>query len=153
MRPFKVLVPIDLSPSSLQILDFALSRERLGGAEFTLLYVVPSGEVETFASLGGGPEEGFSKIRKEALVRLEKEARNRSGGEGAPDIVCRVSAGVPFREICRLAEDESFDLIVLGTHGRTGLPHLLLGSNAERVVQHASCPVLSVTPRVLRGED
>jgi len=55
-----------------------------------------------------------------------------------------VVLGVPATEILRCAEDGGFDAIVMGTHGRTGLTHLLLGSTAERVVRHAPCPVVIV---------
>ena len=54
--------------------------------------------------------------------------------------------GPPFVEIVRYAKEEKFDLIVIGTHGRSGLAHMLLGSVAEKVVRKASCPVLTVRP-------
>ena len=56
----------------------------------------------------------------------------------------RVQTGAPFEEIIKIAEEERADLIVMGTHGRAGLSHLLLGSVAERVVRLATCPVLTV---------
>lgn len=56
----------------------------------------------------------------------------------------RVAIGHPFEQIVDIAKDESVDLIVMGTHGRTGLTHLMLGSVAERVVRLAPCPVLTV---------
>ena len=52
--------------------------------------------------------------------------------------------GQPFLEICEVAKGQAADLIVMGTHGRTGLDHILLGSVAERVVRHAPCPLLTV---------
>jgi nucleotide-binding universal stress UspA family protein len=55
-----------------------------------------------------------------------------------------VRIGVPFLEIVRVAKEKDVDLIVLGTHGRTGLSHALIGSVAEKVVHHAHCPVLSI---------
>ena len=58
-----------------------------------------------------------------------------------------VRTGVPFLEIIRYAKELEIDLIVLGTHGRTGLAHVLLGSVAERVVRKSPCPVLTVHPK------
>jgi universal stress protein A len=63
----------------------------------------------------------------------------------------RVQAGVPFEEIVKVAGEERSDLIVMGTHGRTGLDHLLLGSVAERVIRLAPCPVLTVRQRRTAG--
>src|SRR4029453_11822165 len=59
-------------------------------------------------------------------------------------IDAHVAIGEPFNEICRMGEQENASLIVIGSHGRTGLSHVLLGSVAERVVRHAPCPVLVV---------
>jgi nucleotide-binding universal stress UspA family protein len=61
----------------------------------------------------------------------------------------KVGVGKPAEEILRLAREEGIDLIVMGTHGRTGLRHLLLGSVAEEVTRHAPCPVFAVR---LHGE-
>ncbi len=62
---------------------------------------------------------------------------------GIPDVVTKVIRGHPWHEICGYAKESGIDLIILGTHGRTGLRHALMGSVAERVVQHAHCPVLT----------
>lgn len=144
----KILVPIDFSPHSLATLDFALSLTDFVDAVYVLLYVVVSGEVETFAYLGGEPEGTLARRMEEAAARLEEEAERSRLKRPGVTIESRVATGVPFKEICHFAEEESFHLIVIGTHGRTGLSHLLIGSTAERVVQHASCPVLSVKPGV-----
>ena len=60
------------------------------------------------------------------------------------EVCLKVAVGTPFVEIVRYADDHAIDLIVLGTHGRTGLQHVLLGSVAERVLRSATCPVLTV---------
>lgn len=65
-------------------------------------------------------------------------------GNRTVQIDAKVLIGEPFNDICRTAEDEKADLIIMGSHGRTGLRHVLLGSVAERVVRHAPCPVLIV---------
>jgi nucleotide-binding universal stress UspA family protein len=147
--PLKILMPVDFSSHSLATLDFALSLTNFVAASYVLLYVVVSGEVETFASLGGEPEETLARHKEEAAARLAEEIERRRLEKPEIQIESRVVSGVPFKEICRIADEESFHLIVIGTHGRTGLSHLLIGSTAERVVQHASCPVLSIKPGVL----
>lgn len=149
MKKLKVLVPVDFSSHSLNTLESALSLREYADAEFYLLHVLASGEVETFANLGGEPGEAHERRMAEAAASLEREVERCRAK--APDlkISSQVAFGVPFKEICRLADEENFQLIVIGTHGRTGLSHLLIGSTAERVVQHASCPVLSIKPPVL----
>ena len=68
--------------------------------------------------------------------------RNRAGG--VKNYESMVVSGTPFLEIIRTAKEKEVDLIVVGTHGRTGLDHILFGSTAEKVVRQAPCPVLSV---------
>jgi nucleotide-binding universal stress UspA family protein len=87
----------------------------------------------------------------EASLRSEAEARltefvSRASTTAVP-IDIRVVVGEPFADICRVAEEERLDLIVMGSQGRTGLSHVLLGSVAERVVRYAPCPVLVVGRR------
>jgi len=148
-KPLKVLVPFDFSRHSLETLRFALSLREYHPASFVLLHVVASGEVESFANLGDAPGETLARRIDEARAELEQQLERSRADFPGSDLSCRVVSGVPFKEICRLADEENFQLIVIGTHGRTGLSHLLIGSTAERVVQHASCPVLNVKPQVL----
>jgi nucleotide-binding universal stress UspA family protein len=68
--------------------------------------------------------------------------------EHLPKVRYLVSTGVPFERILDAAEDHRIDLIVLATHGRTGIKRLIIGNVAERVVRHAMCPVLTVKPRI-----
>ena len=148
-KSFNILIPIDFSQHSLATLDFALGWRNLAPSRFTLLHVVASGEVEAYAYLGHAPGDLLGRQLAEAAGALEREAERLRAEQPQVQVATAVCAGVPFREICQVAERDHFDLIVIGTHGRTGLSHLLIGSTAERVVQHASCPVLSVKPRVV----
>jgi nucleotide-binding universal stress UspA family protein len=78
----------------------------------------------------------------EAVAQQRMEApQKRVQDAGLPEAI-RIVHGVPFREIIDTAKDIQADLIIMGTHGRTGVPHLLIGSVAERVVRLAPCPVL-----------
>jgi nucleotide-binding universal stress UspA family protein len=148
-KNLKILVPIDFSRHSLETLRFALSLRDYFAADYVLLHVVVAGESEAFATLGGESDEMQNRRIADAQAELEREVDRRRQEISGIQLTSRIAIGVPFKEICRLADEENFQLIVIGTHGRTGLSHLLIGSTAERVVQHASCPVLSIKPQVL----
>lgn len=144
-----ILVPTDFSRHSQQGVNRALRLRELFLARFLLLHVVMSGEADVFASLGAEPPESLLRRKAEAeKVMAEELQRCRKEFPGV-EVAGRVVSGIPFKEICRQADQEACKLIVIGTHGRTGLSHLLIGSTAERVVQHAACPVLSIKPDTL----
>jgi nucleotide-binding universal stress UspA family protein len=149
MKPLKILIPIDFSRHSLETLRYALCLREYCDPSYVLQHVVPDGGVEAFAEFGDDSGAVLARRQEEAGQELEREAQRCRDEVPGLAIDTRVTVGVPFKEICRLSDEEQFGLIVIGTHGRTGLSHLLIGSTAERVVQHASCPVLSVKPRVL----
>jgi nucleotide-binding universal stress UspA family protein len=75
------------------------------------------------------------------LAQILPEAQ----GSGV-DVARRVVVGIPYRKIVEVAEEEKADLIVMTTHGRTGLSHLVMGSVAEKIVRTAPCPVLTIRP-------
>jgi nucleotide-binding universal stress UspA family protein len=78
-------------------------------------------------------------------------AKAAANAAGPLEVATRLLQGSAAAEIVRFAKNDGYDLIVIGSHGRTGLPRLLLGSIAERVVQTAECPVLTVKQAELRG--
>jgi nucleotide-binding universal stress UspA family protein len=86
----------------------------------------------------------LAKMEAELIADADKKLREIVAKQGTSTVPVETRAvlGDPFWEICQAAEQEPADLIVTGSHGRTGLAHVLLGSVAERVVRHASCPVL-----------
>lgn len=145
----KILIPIDFSRYSWETFKFALSLRDHFAADFHLLYVVVSGDLEYFSTLGGAPRDDLKRQSREARAVLEREVEKSREECRDLNVSCHVAAGVPFKEICRYADQENIGLIVIGTHGRSGLSHLLIGSTAERVVQQASCPVLSIKPQIL----
>ena len=148
----KILVPIDFSECARHALAEALEMAKAFQAQITLLHVedlsLPPGELAFAANFGGGDLVAKMLAESEALLAAEKKA---VAEVGVP-IETQHGRGVPYAEIVRIARIQSFDLIVMGTHGRTGLKHVLIGSVAERVVRLASCPVLTVRPPGFRFE-
>ncbi len=140
----KILVPIDFSDCSKKALQYALPLAKQYKAAITLLYVVPPIYV-------AGEYGGINYVQLEASMRqdgekeLAKLATESLPGEVATNTIVR--AGSPANEIVETAKSLVADLIVISTHGRTGLQHVFLGSVAEHVVQHAPCPVFVVRER------
>ena len=144
----KILVPIDFSPPSDEALAYAASLAAEFGASLHLLHVV-----EDRILYGAWPAEvyiGQLPGLRDDLIK-DAEARVADGIKAAAsrgvDAAGQVLVGLPFQTIIEAARGGDVDLIVLGTHGRTGFTHMLLGSVAERVVRHAPCPVLVVRDR------
>lgn len=162
--PFKhVLVPTDFSETAARALRYATEEASVHKATVTLLHVLPA---------GAGTEVYYTAPAAGPLAALDPAASARLGGpspsspapvvrndpgEGAltqledliPDGLrgtwrVEVATGAPAETIVRVARQHEADLIVMGTHGRTGLQHVLLGSVAEKVVRLAECPVMTV---------
>jgi nucleotide-binding universal stress UspA family protein len=139
-----IIVPIDFSKMSVQAIQSAKQLARRFGASLHLAHVRQFNYAADFMA-PVPPMVPFSIMPYEqngeriALKELKKVASECS----VPSATCDVLSGAPpFDEICRLAQTIPADLIVTPTHGRTGLKHVFLGSTAERIVQHSSCPVL-----------
>jgi nucleotide-binding universal stress UspA family protein len=141
----KILFPTDFSDLSLHALTYARSFAKQFRAELHVLHVVDEAYQYWMAMgpnslpVGPPPEELLTVSSKE----LDKFVETHLRGNGT-SVVKVTQMGRPFMEIVRYARDKSIDLIVLGTHGRSGLRHALLGSVAERVVRKAPCPVLTI---------
>lgn len=136
-----ILVPLDFSSSSKKALAYALPFAKQFGAKITLLYVVEP--VVYPAEFGYVPSllENDQAVAA-AKAKLEKFGAEFVGLETLSKTLVRT--GSPFREIADAARTLKVDLMIISTHGYTGLKHVLLGSTAERVVRHATCPVLVV---------
>lgn len=138
----RILVPIDFSKLSLHALDVAVPLARDSGARLFLLFVM---EPSAYAGFGGVVlvAQG-AKLAKEARIKLLELARRLVPASAS--VSCLIRQGRPFEVITGIASEKNIDLIVLTTHGYTGLDRVLLGSTAERVVRHAPCSVLVVRP-------
>ena len=152
MAPFKnILVPIDFSKYSERALAVACDLARTFQIPVTLFhayaiptYPLPEGQVlaspETVAEILEKTQSAMNQLRARAATL------------GAPHVDAILNEGIAFAEIVRVAREQDFDLICMGTHGRTGIKHALLGSVAEKVVRKASCAVLTVRDPALTFE-
>lgn len=139
----RILVPIDFSEHSKHALQYAVSFAKQFSSELILIYVVEQAVYAADLSFGQVAVPGFEKeLRDRAKKELEELIKTSvTGGVKARSVV---QSGKPFLEILDTAEDEEADLIIIATHGHTGVEHLLFGSTAEKVVRKAPCPVLVV---------
>ena len=143
----RILHPTDFSEQANHALRYACGLCAQYGAELHLLHVVP----EPALLDAGGVLDGFTSAQAwtDALAEHAEQKLltmpDPVWAEGKT-VIRSVSQGATFVEIVRYARDQAIALIVIGTHGRTGLSHMLLGSVAERVVRKAPCPVLTVRP-------
>jgi nucleotide-binding universal stress UspA family protein len=135
----QILVPVDLSEPSIQALDYAIELAAFFKAKLTIVFVA---EPLYYAGDLGLFIEEQQRLGREQLTHLEE--RVRKGGRSCETLLLR---GAPYQAITDAARRRAADLIVMGTHGRTGLSHLVMGSVADRVVRTAPCPVLTVPPR------
>ena len=142
MTAQRFLVPVDFSENANQAVEYAIALASKLGARVTLLHVIQP------LPLGGGdmgvtvPYTYIQDLEAEITSRMQAylERVTAAGLEGEIAVV----HGVPFQEILETAKTQQVDLIIMGTQGRTGLQHVLMGSVAEKVVRLAPCPVLVV---------
>jgi universal stress protein A len=138
----RILVPIDFSECATKALRYAIPLAKQHGADLELIHVISSpayGYGEYGPIWTGQLEADLAPGSKKALQKLAETEIPRE----VPFKV-EVRVGAPHLEITQFAQSEQVDLIVISTHGYTGLKHVLLGSTAEHVVRYASCPVLVV---------
>ena len=135
-----ILVPTDFSEYANDAVDYAIELAKTLQARLTLLYVPYLSPL----MVGEVPPSVFNETLQEMetwaqqQMQASLERAQRAGIQSESAIV----AGVPFQTIIETVQSRNVDLIVMGTHGRTGLTHVLMGSVAEKVVRLAPCPVL-----------
>jgi nucleotide-binding universal stress UspA family protein len=142
IRLAKILLPTDLSAYASYAQPYAVELASAYEADLHLVYVVDSHWMGPIASVEfpGRIEDGLRHSREAGEKALRALQAQISGLE----VRAQVLIGAPHVEIVRYARREEIDLIVIATHGRMGLAHALIGSVAEKVVQMAPCPVLTV---------
>lgn len=140
----KILCPVDFSQFSQEVVDYAVDLAIKYGAELHIMHVIPNMTYFT-------PYESF--LTPENLVAIEKHIQDQVENDFEKVLKQNVPAkkvirtGVPFVEIIDYAKSESIDLIVMGTHGRSGIEHILIGNVAEKVVRKSPCPVMTIRPK------
>jgi nucleotide-binding universal stress UspA family protein len=142
----KILCPIDFSPGSKVAAQLAVQIAKSDDAELVLAHSwhIPP--------VGAGPNHTFpaNLVQQvvEDAIRALHEAATEAKQQGARRVDTTLLAGQPWDQIVGALEEPAYDLVVMGTHGRTGVRRVLLGSIAERVVRHAPCSVMTVRPDV-----
>ncbi len=139
----KILIPTDGSDTSKEAMAYAAALAKSFQASVTLLIVADDqyldwlGPAHFTIEMMKQIEENSVEQARRVLDELEIDASLK-------DVKKVVRRGVPFQEIVDCAKNEQMDMIVMGTHGRKGVSHMMMGSVAEKVVRLAQCPVLTV---------
>ena len=142
----KILFPTDFSESSMEALNYDLSFAREYGAKLEVLHVVNEKiyseglNLPRVVSIDELDREMTKEAERKLKVLIPTESQEGLEWETV------IKKGNPFLEIIRYAHENDVDLIIIGTHGRSGFEHIIFGSTAEKVVRKAPCPVLSVKP-------
>ena len=149
----RILAPTDLSELSQAGVRYALNLAKAVGAEVTVYHAVNYEELLWYGekmrekiatdSTSGPP---YSVLEKYETALTQFLKTHFSELTSSVKVHAKVELGKPDENIVEEAKKEKTDLIVISTHGRTGLSHILLGSVTEKVVRHAPCPVLSIRP-------
>jgi nucleotide-binding universal stress UspA family protein len=150
-----IVVPIDFSQLSIQAIKTASRLARRFGASIHLAHVRQFDYPAAFAA-PTPPMVPFSVMtyQEDGEERVLQELNALACEHGISSTICHVLGGAPaFDEICRVAQKIPADIIVMPTHGRTGLKHVFLGSTAEKIVQHSSCPVLVTRGNALQPKN
>jgi nucleotide-binding universal stress UspA family protein len=138
-----ILFPTDFSQGARAAMDHAVSLAGDYKARLVLLYVIQDISIaEWYIPSSLSVTDLVEDMQKSAWKEMDKWAAEVSAK--VKEVEKMVVRGVPFVEIIRTAKEKNADLIVIGTHGRTGIDHMLFGSTAEKVVRKSPCPVLTV---------
>ena len=140
----KILCPTDFSDLSDHAFKYARTFSQDYGAALHVLYVVDDSHQYWMAMGPNTIPAGPATDELLAAGRTQMEEFRAGALADVERVVTDVRLGRPFMEIIRYAREQAVDLIVIGTHGRGALSHVLMGSTAEKVVRKAPCPVLSI---------
>jgi universal stress protein A len=149
IRIKKILVATDFSAHSIAAVEYARVIAAKSKAQIYLVHVLDTVPVLSVTSLDPSNGKLARKVEKKALKELEAFANEHF--KGVRNLQLVLCSGTPYDEIVHLATKEGVSLVVISTHGRTGLAHVIIGSVAERVVRHSPVPVLTVKPQGMQG--
>lgn len=139
----KILIPTDFSSSSMHALKYAIELNKSFGARLYILHILQ--DITDFSEFNLSPTilpQLYAEFEQNATNKLEEIVSTLVPKDTTCDTY--IIHGVPFYEIIQFAKDEGTDLIVIGSHGRTGIRHVLFGSTAEKVIKKSACPVLTI---------
>lgn len=143
----RILVPTDFSDHAIRAFDYGAELAALYRAPIVLAHVYATPLLYTAGEpIAAAPPPDVDDIRAELDASLQMLV-DRGRAAGVPDVQIAVTGGDAAHEIVRVAAEQGCDLIVMGTHGRTGFRRLLMGSVAEKVVRLAECPVLTISTK------
>lgn len=134
-----ILVPTDGSPAATAAIDHAVDLAKTYDATIHALYVV---DASAFSSIEAGSELVIDALEEEGQRAVEEVTD--AAAEAGVDVETNVVSGTAYRRILDHIDSENVDLVVMGTHGRSGVERFLLGSVTERVVRTADVPVLTI---------
>lgn len=149
-----ILCAVDFSKDSEAALLWACRQAKLTGGRLVLLHVVhdPASSPGFYRDIPGDWLRPMVDVAEEMMIEFLERMRAQDGEHVIPaDLETRLVAGLPASRVVEIAEQVRADLLVVGSRGRTGLPHILLGSVAERVVQMAPMPVTVVKHTAVPG--
>jgi len=143
----KILVPTDFSKEAGYALDAALDLAAKTGAHVILLHVVEGFVQGSFSTQGGGPDDFSEEVFMKKLMEKGKNDLSKLVTDHKLEniqISTSVKVGNPFHHISRDILENEADLVIMGSRGTSGYEEVLIGSNTERVVRHAKCPVITI---------
>jgi nucleotide-binding universal stress UspA family protein len=139
----KILVPVDFSEYSKMAVDYSVEFAKKFGSELILIYVIEPIVYPSDFGLGQIP---INQVDLEIQSKAEDELKRLIDEKIPPTIKTNyfVRTGKPFLEIINAAKEQDCDLIIIASHGHTGIEHILFGSTAEKVIRKSPIPVLTV---------
>ncbi len=149
-----ILVPTDFSKTSINALDVGVEIAKKSNAQVTLLHVVEEASSSSFSVTGEWQKEDWSdklftlRMLEKAKVQLEKLVLDPK--YSSVNLNGELRLGNAFHGMRTIITEHKVDLVVMGTQGRSGAAEVVIGTNTERVVRHAKCPVLSINKKPAR---
>ncbi len=141
-----IVVPTDFSKLSFNAAKYARDLAEKLNANIHLLYVMDKTLPFIGQKNGETSEESLIKIKEEQAFKQMMEIKEQLFEDLEDMVTCNLRKGMDYEEIVAFTQQVKGDLIVIATHGRTGILHSLLGSVAEKVIRYAKCPVLVINP-------
>ena len=146
----KILAPIDFSEHSMEAMRGAMELAKDVGAEVHLMHVIAPHHHFIPLPLATSGEESRELVREAAMIEQAEEelARIKKDDFGdSKNVTTFAVVGHPVQKLVDYAKEQAIDLIVMATHGRSGIEHVLLGGTTEKIVRNAPCSVLVIRPR------